>query len=61
MLIAFITFVTGFPVTGGIYSSDENDPKKRGLAILANKTAFHVFTICNTIAMHSSTFQIAIY
>ncbi|KAI9080531.1 hypothetical protein K1719_037497 [Acacia pycnantha] len=55
ILVATVTFAAGFTVPGGIYSSDDKDTNKRGMATLVNRKMFQLFTICNVIAMYSST------
>ncbi|KAG4967723.1 hypothetical protein JHK82_033431 [Glycine max] len=53
-LMVTVTFAAGFTVPGGVYSSDAKDPKNIGMAILADKPFFWVFTTFNMIAMYSS-------
>ncbi|KAL2328238.1 hypothetical protein Fmac_021665 [Flemingia macrophylla] len=53
-LMVTVTFAAGFTVPGGVYSSDDLNPKNRGMAVLAHKPFFWVFTIFNVIAMYSS-------
>ena len=55
ILVATVTFAAGFTVPGGFISSDDKDPKKRGMAVLVNQRMFQVFTICDTVALYSST------
>ncbi|XP_028790283.1 protein ACCELERATED CELL DEATH 6-like [Neltuma alba] len=55
ILVATVTFTAGFTVPGGVYSSDDKDTEKRGMATLLNRRMFQVFTICDAIAMYSST------
>ncbi|XLS50533.1 hypothetical protein HN51_011210, partial [Arachis hypogaea] len=53
-LLVTITFSAAFSVPGGVYSSDDPNPHNRGMAVLADKKLFKVFTIFNTIAMYCS-------
>ncbi|KAK7404980.1 hypothetical protein VNO78_06082 [Psophocarpus tetragonolobus] len=53
-LMVTVTFAAAFTVPGGVYSSDDPNPKNRGMAIFAHKRLFWVFTIFNMIAMYSS-------
>ncbi|KAJ7981447.1 Protein ACCELERATED CELL DEATH 6 [Quillaja saponaria] len=54
ILVATVTFAAGFTVPGSVNSSDDKE-HPRGLATLVNRKMFQVFTICNTVAMYSST------
>ncbi|CAL0333867.1 unnamed protein product [Lupinus luteus] len=54
ILITTVTFSAGFTVPGSVTSSDDPDQQKIGMAVLAHKPMFQLFTICNTIAMYSS-------
>ena len=49
-LVATVTFAAGFTMPGGYNSSDPNV----GMAILLMKNMFHVFVICNTLAMYTA-------
>ena len=49
-LVATVTFAAGFTMPGGYNSSNPN----AGMATLLMRNMFHVFVICNTIAMHTS-------
>ncbi|RDY03711.1 Protein ACCELERATED CELL DEATH 6, partial [Mucuna pruriens] len=53
-LMVTVTFAAAFTVPGGVYGSDDPNPKKRGMAILAHKPLFWVFTTFNMVAMYSS-------
>ncbi|QCD87773.1 ankyrin [Vigna unguiculata] len=53
-LIVTLTFTAFLAVPGGVYSSDDSNPKNRGMAVLAHKPLFWLFSIFNTIAMFSS-------
>lgn len=55
ILVATVTYAAAFTVPGGIHSSDDNETKKRGMATFLNKNMFQLFTICDVIAMYSST------
>ncbi|KAK9284921.1 hypothetical protein L1049_024102 [Liquidambar formosana] len=48
-LVATVAFAAGFTVPGG-----NNDSDPEGMATLVRRIPFHVFLICNTIAMYSS-------
>ncbi|XP_047163767.1 protein ACCELERATED CELL DEATH 6-like [Vigna umbellata] len=54
-LILTLTFTAFFSVPGGLYSSDDPNSKKTGMAVLDHKPGFWIFSIYNTIAMFSST------
>ncbi|XP_054789833.1 protein ACCELERATED CELL DEATH 6-like [Prosopis cineraria] len=56
VLVATVTFAAGFTIPGGVYSSDDPVPKKRGIAVLSDQTLFKIFMTFNTIAMYCSTF-----
>ncbi|WJZ99257.1 hypothetical protein VitviT2T_017719 [Vitis vinifera] len=49
-LVATVTFAAGFTMPGGYNSSNPN----ASMATLLMRNMFHVFVICNTIAMHTS-------
>ncbi|KAF8391360.1 hypothetical protein HHK36_023664 [Tetracentron sinense] len=49
-LITTVTFAAGFTMPGGY----NNDGPRKGLATMLTKIGFHLFLICNTIAMYSS-------
>ena len=53
-LVATMTFTAGFALPGGYNDSVPN----LGMAMLAKKTAFQVFLVCNTLAMYSSIITI---
>ncbi|XP_054786228.1 protein ACCELERATED CELL DEATH 6-like [Prosopis cineraria] len=55
ILVATVTFAAGFAVPGGINSSDDKDTNKIGMATLLDRKMFQLFTICDVIAMYSST------
>ncbi|KAK7257447.1 hypothetical protein RIF29_31437 [Crotalaria pallida] len=55
ILLTTVTFAASFTLPGGVISSDDPDPHKRGMAVLVHKPMFQLFTISNTIAMYSST------
>ena len=55
ILVATVTFAAGFAVPGSVYSSDDPNPHQRGMAVLVHKPMFQVFSVCNTVAMYSST------
>ncbi|KAL2905611.1 Protein ACCELERATED CELL DEATH 6 [Bienertia sinuspersici] len=50
ILVATVTFASGFTVPGGYKNENPNE----GMATLAHKCAFQVFVITNTIALYSS-------
>ncbi|XP_028803168.1 protein ACCELERATED CELL DEATH 6-like [Neltuma alba] len=56
ILIVAVTFIAGFTVPGGVYSSEDPNPNKRGTAILAQKPMFKIFALFNMVAMYSSIF-----
>ncbi|KAF7837033.1 protein ACCELERATED CELL DEATH 6 [Senna tora] len=56
ILIVTVTFAAGFTVPGSVYSSDDPNPHKRGMAVLGKRWMFQVFVLFNTISMYSSTF-----
>ncbi|XP_059597286.1 protein ACCELERATED CELL DEATH 6 isoform X2 [Vitis vinifera] len=49
-LVATVTFAAGFTIPGGYNSSDPG----AGLAIFLMRNMFHMFVICNTIAMYTA-------
>ncbi|XVF02004.1 hypothetical protein REPUB_Repub04eG0138600 [Reevesia pubescens] len=49
-LITTVTFSAGFAIPGG----DNNSSPDEGAAIMLKERMFHLFIICNTIAMYSS-------
>ncbi|XP_043695243.1 protein ACCELERATED CELL DEATH 6-like [Telopea speciosissima] len=49
-LISTVTFTAGFTIPGGY----NNDGPYKGMATLLKKPAFHVFVICNTMALYLS-------
>ncbi|RVW21022.1 Protein accellerated cell death 6 [Vitis vinifera] len=49
-LVATVTFAAGFTMPGGYNSSDPS----AGMAIFLMRNMFHMFVICNTIAMYTS-------
>ncbi|WVZ01983.1 hypothetical protein V8G54_022789 [Vigna mungo] len=53
-LIVTLTFAGFLSVPGGLHSSDDPNPKKRGMAILDYNPRFWLFSIYNSIAMFSS-------
>lgn len=53
-LLMTVSFAAGFTVPGGLYSSDDPNPKIRGTAVFARKPLFWIFTIFNIITMYSS-------
>ncbi|XP_054809752.1 protein ACCELERATED CELL DEATH 6-like [Prosopis cineraria] len=55
ILVAAVTFAAGFTVPGGVYDSNDIDTKRSGMATLVKRKMFQVFTICDVIAMYSST------
>ena len=50
ILVATVTFAAGFTIPGGYNSSDPG----AGLAIFLMRNMFHMFVICNTIAMYTA-------
>ncbi|XP_054810664.1 protein ACCELERATED CELL DEATH 6-like [Prosopis cineraria] len=52
ILVATVTFTAGFTMLGGVYSSDDIDTKRRGMATLLNRKMFQLFTICDTISIY---------
>ncbi|XP_054817836.1 protein ACCELERATED CELL DEATH 6-like [Prosopis cineraria] len=56
ILIVIVTFMAGFTVPGGVYSSDDPNPHNRGTAILAHKPMFKIFALFNMVALYSSIF-----
>ncbi|KAI9083274.1 hypothetical protein K1719_034806 [Acacia pycnantha] len=56
ILIVAVTFIAGFTVPGGVYSSQDPNPHNRGTAILAHKPMFKIFALFNMVAMYSSIF-----
>ncbi|KAF7822445.1 protein ACCELERATED CELL DEATH 6-like [Senna tora] len=55
ILVSTVTFAGGYTVPGGLYSSENKDIEKIGKATLVNRRMFQIFTICDVIAMYSST------
>ncbi|KAF7822999.1 protein ACCELERATED CELL DEATH 6-like [Senna tora] len=55
VLIITVTFAASITVPGGVHSSDDPDPHKRGKAILGHHTLFQVFMAFNMVAMCSAT------
>ncbi|KAK7342267.1 hypothetical protein VNO80_25213 [Phaseolus coccineus] len=53
-LMVTVTFAAAFTVPGGVYSSDDRNPKNRGMAVLGDKALFWVFTTFNMTSMYSS-------
>ncbi|KAG4390422.1 hypothetical protein GLYMA_06G294400v4 [Glycine max] len=53
-LMVTVTFAAAFTVPGGVYGPDDPNPKNRGVAVLAEKPFFWVFTTFNMTAMYSS-------
>lgn len=53
-LLMTVSFAAGFTVPGGLYSSDDPNPKIRGTAVFAGNSVFWIFIIFNTITMYSS-------
>lgn len=51
-LVATVTFTAGFTIPGG----DNNSKPEQGIATMLMEPKFHVFVVCNTIAMYSSVF-----
>ena len=49
-LVATVTFAAGFTMPGGYNSSDPS----AGMAIFLMRNMFHMFVICNTIAMYTA-------
>ncbi|KAL3017398.1 hypothetical protein AAZX31_06G275300 [Glycine max] len=59
-LLMTVSFAAAFTVPGGVYSSDDPNPKIRGTAVLARKPLFVIFTIFNIITMCSSAMACAL-
>lgn len=54
-LVATVTFAAGFTMPGGNNSSDSSaSNRKQGTAVMISKQRFHIFVICDSIAMYSS-------
>lgn len=53
-LLVTVSFAAAFTVPGGVYSSDDPNPKIRGTAVFAGDPGFWIFIIFNTITMYSS-------
>lgn len=53
-LLMTVSFTAAFTVPGGVYSSDDPNPKIRGTAVFSGKPTFWIFTIVNIITMYSS-------
>ncbi|CBI28757.3 unnamed protein product, partial [Vitis vinifera] len=56
-LVATVTFAAGFTMPGGYNSSDPS----AGMAIFLMRNMFHMFVICNTIAMYTSILAAIIF
>ncbi|KAL3509398.1 hypothetical protein ACH5RR_028799 [Cinchona calisaya] len=50
-LVATVTFTAGFTMPGGYKNSDPD----QGIANMLAKVKFHIFVICNTLAMYNAT------
>ncbi|KAL2326971.1 hypothetical protein Fmac_020398 [Flemingia macrophylla] len=58
-LMLTVTFAAAFTVPGGVYSSDDLNPRNRGRAVMADNPTYIAFTVFNTIGMYGSVKAVA--